>query len=365
LEGPRPILPEEYPGLLLLVNSVFHHGHIHQALPLLFNPENYHRLWVVFEDGKPVSHLGMICKDVRLGSVATRVAAYGCVCTYPEYRGRGHASRLLQAAFAASEAEGADLVMISGGRGLYRRAGCTNLGGIQVGRLRLEGVADASLTFHRFAGDITPFARLAEGEPVRWVRSEADWQILLTQDPLGSYHWERVWASREGQPVAYAILKVWDEHHHHAGHEHHDHPRAALAEWAGERQAVLAATRYACPDRTVGCTVPWHDREMRHLAFAGQEVKAETNGTGKVLNLPRLLSRIPGLPADLACSGDRERWVLTLADESLVLEGEAPGWLVWGHPEGKTDFLPAPGPLREALEGVFPLPRLCYGLNYV
>jgi predicted acetyltransferase len=52
----------------------------------------------VFADGIVVSHLDLYWKTIRIAGQQVEVAAIGQVCTLPEYRGRGLATSLLEAA---------------------------------------------------------------------------------------------------------------------------------------------------------------------------------------------------------------------------------------------------------------------------
>lgn len=359
MDGPRPIKPSEYEATLQLCNSIFHTpGGVQMGLPMLFGEDNRHHLWVVAADGKPVSHIGMAVRPAVIGPLRTRVATLGVVGTYPEYRGRGYASAILQATFDQAASEGADLVLISGGRGLYRRAGCAVVARTFSGEIapaRLPGRGPAPRLYD---GDTRPFAALSAAEPVHWVRDEADWQMLLGQNPLDKYDWIRAYVGTARRPVAYVVLK-----HHHGGQ------RLTMHEWAGDRRAALQAVRRLARER--GCTgiraqVPDTDTEMLQLLFGDTLPAPDDHGpTVKVVNLPALLAKLPGVPPKLACDGDRDRWVLSLGQEEWALEGDLPGWLVWGHPTGDTSWLPPAGPLRRALGRLFPLPRLPYGLNYV
>jgi predicted N-acetyltransferase YhbS len=52
----------------------------------------------VCADGIVVSHLDLYWKTIRVGGRRVEIAAIGQVCTLPEYRGRGLATGLLEAA---------------------------------------------------------------------------------------------------------------------------------------------------------------------------------------------------------------------------------------------------------------------------
>ena len=66
--------------------------------------------------------------SAAMPSEPTSQASVGSVCTHPDYRERGLATRLVEDALRICEQKEVALMLISGGRGLYRRQGCTDVG---------------------------------------------------------------------------------------------------------------------------------------------------------------------------------------------------------------------------------------------
>src|SRR5581483_7666368 len=122
-DGPRALKPNEWTQLDALVSAVFRPQMFHDY-PQLFNERNRHNLRIVAEDGKVVTHVGMIERPASLAGCRIDVACIGAVATYPDYRGKGFASQAFQDCCDKAAADGIDIMLISGGRGLYTRVGC-------------------------------------------------------------------------------------------------------------------------------------------------------------------------------------------------------------------------------------------------
>src|SRR5262249_46474734 len=126
-DGPRGLQADEWDQLNALVSTVFSRR-MFARFPQLFNEANRSNLRVVAEDGRVVSHVGMIQREASLAGCRVRVACVGAVATYEDYRGRGFASLAFQDACDKAADDGVDLMLISGGRGLYTRTGCRRVG---------------------------------------------------------------------------------------------------------------------------------------------------------------------------------------------------------------------------------------------
>src|SRR5947209_4184266 len=120
----RACRPEERDALLTLVNRVFAAGgDMGTAFPLLFGPDNLDGLRIVSGDQGPVAHVGVCIRPAVILGARLKVASIGAVCTDPAHRGGGLASALMADARRYARENGASLMLISGGRGLYRRLG--------------------------------------------------------------------------------------------------------------------------------------------------------------------------------------------------------------------------------------------------
>src|SRR5205085_1329432 len=130
------------PEVVRLANQVFRPrgGDMAAEYPLEFNVANCDQLRVIEVDGRLLSHVGLSIRDAFIGGSALRVASVGGVCTAPEHRGQGFASALMADAAQHARSCGAQLMLISGGRGLYHR-----LGYVTVGEFRRTSISEAGL----------------------------------------------------------------------------------------------------------------------------------------------------------------------------------------------------------------------------
>ncbi|HEX29105.1 TPA: GNAT family N-acetyltransferase, partial [Candidatus Poribacteria bacterium] len=99
IEGPRAARKDELEAVIALSNSVFRsrrEGDMGREFPTLFCEENCENLRIFLDDGKPVSLIGFTVRDIFIMGASIRVCNVGSVCTDPNYRGQGLATRLLE-----------------------------------------------------------------------------------------------------------------------------------------------------------------------------------------------------------------------------------------------------------------------------
>lgn len=82
-----------------------------------------HHIRLVLKDPKPVAHLAICLREIRLGDRMLRMAGFAEVATHPDRRGEGIAARLVQAGIDEARAMRADLVALFGTAGVYSGAG--------------------------------------------------------------------------------------------------------------------------------------------------------------------------------------------------------------------------------------------------
>jgi len=274
MEGPRACRPDELEGLRQLVNKVFRSGGescMFAEFPTLFTPENCERLRVFVDGGCPVSSINYVARQVVIYGNVLTVGSLGAVSTYEEYRGQGLATKLLEDTFAQMRREEVDVVLISGQRGLYQRAGCA-IGGHEVrfslDRAALERVSlPNGLTIAEATDDDIPaLIALHQQEPARFVRSPWDWRQFLkvcrltmrgVEPPFGV---RRCWiVSRNRHPLVYVVLSFGRDR---------QSPGAGIVECGGARWAVGAACRLLAERfdlRAVGGRVLPEDGEALEL----------------------------------------------------------------------------------------------------
>jgi hypothetical protein len=200
-----------------------------RTVPLLMRPAMVHRFAVAVAGDRVVSMVGSLPYRVRAGPFRYRAAGLGIVATRPDHRGSGLATRLLRMQYARLWAEGVDLVIISGDRGLYDRSGAAEAGWWQ--ELRLPAApAPPSLEVRLLSPqDGLEMARLWAMEPVTIDRSPAFWRLALRAVAIQGVR--RVVAV--GRPAAaYAVLDVVAEE-----------GQVRVRELAGSRRAALEAAQ--------------------------------------------------------------------------------------------------------------------------
>ena len=172
-----------------MVSTVFRPEMFHDY-PQLFNEANREHLRVVATGGKVVCHVGFTERPASLSGCRIDVACIGAVATLPEQRGRGYASAAFQDACERAAADGVDVMLISGGRGLYTRVGCRAVGrdwGFSLTpqtALRLAALPGVAGTAHYTLAPAGPpqigaLRALYQREPVRFLRPLEDWEMAF------------------------------------------------------------------------------------------------------------------------------------------------------------------------------------------
>ncbi|HLG51155.1 MAG TPA: GNAT family N-acetyltransferase [Chloroflexota bacterium] len=387
-EGPRPLRSDEWGQLEELVDSVFRPG-MFQQYPQLFCPENQQNLRVIVENGRVVSHVGMIERPASLLGCRIDVACIGSVATDPAYRGRGFASRLFQDCCDKAAADGVDIMLVSGSRGLYTRVGCRRVGRDLYFLLTAEEAAPArprpgdEVALRPLdAGWIPSLQALYEQEPVRFLRPREDWEKAFASQVVMARRAE-FWGVFAGATLlAYLIV--------HPPREMQQTPSdrflARVVEYAGDRAAIagaLPALRTHYQVEAIGIHVLGTDATLR----ARLEVMGLTGtlvpswGTLRVINFPSLMERCrPLLAGRLGAAAVRALrfeadnppgspaggFTIRCGPASLRLAD--PGALasyLFGDPEGGAVQPEGSPALAAELARALPLPALWYGINYV
>lgn len=345
------------------------------GFPLLFCAENAEQLRVIDREGEIVALVGICLREALLLGTPLRVASIGAVCTDPAHRAQGLASRLMADARAHAVTSGADLMLISGGRGLYHRLGYVTVGRFSRYQVSSKETSAAVEVAECRPEDLAAVRALHAGEPIRFRRSLDDWERLLA---AGMLICERatLWVVRcAGRPIAYlAVQRPRPQKDGRSG-------RANAEEYAGDRWAIAEAAPAVA--RSMGADVlevfgPSGDLALAtHAAARGWAVQGRSfPGTVGVLRPRELLAALgPWIeerlgPRDAA----RLRVHVTETDTRLEVDGESytlesPGplaaLLFGGDTEEARAIPPLTGRVGALLEALFPMPLLAYGYNFV
>jgi GNAT superfamily N-acetyltransferase len=374
LEGPRAARFDELPAVVEMSNTVFGQGAPHDMgrwFPTLFCRENLGHLRVFVDDGRPVALAGYTLERVVVPGASFVAALVGSVCTLASHQGRGLGSRLMEDCTAAARAEGASVLLISGGRGLYRRMGAIDAGRYATVKVPRGAMPDAPAAGRRSVrewriSDVPRMSELQRAEPVRFERTEDQLMAYLRTGRV-SCRPCRTWvACAPGEPARVEAYLCVQE-----SRETPEGRIISVQEFGGSRGTVLESLASILQemgaDRAeIDCL--GSDQELPRLAASRglTTVARGFQGTVKAIDPPRLLpalKRFAGPTVTVWASA--EGFTVRLGTESFDVRGldEVTAFL-FGSVE-RQPLMPGPGPLRAALESGFPIPLPDYGLTYI
>lgn len=370
MEGPRALRRDEVDSLAELVDTVFgggRPGSMFGWFPQYFGEKNVENHFVFVDGGRVVSHFGMMPHWASIAGCRVRVACVGAVGTYEAYRGRGLATQLMDAACAQAIADGVDFLLISGGRGLYLRAGAAFVGCDHTGAVSRESAdrlrSDRLLVDELTEQDLPACKAAQETRPAHFVRDLEEWAGLYCAR-VAQCRNVRFYAVREKGRLR-GCLVVSDTDHEGVGR---------LVEFAGESNAIAGAlgplmerSRW----RGLELRLQTGDRDLKsRLEDAGAEFRPTAHtGTLLLLRFTPLMERLrPHFRAQLGAgradrlSFDQRGDLLVFADdlETVAVNRAQAAQAVFGSPDAPTPFSP-----DGALAPAFPIPTLCYGMSYV
>jgi hypothetical protein len=374
IDGPRGTKIEELDDVCELVNKVFN-WHMRDNFPTLFCKENLDNLRIIKVDEKAVSHFGFVVRDMIINGCKISVGNVGAVCTDENHRKKGYAWSILDDAIVKYRADGVDMLLVSGGRGLYIQHGCTHAGKVSSYAInRGTPVPSAKVVSKAYTiEDLPAWSMLYRNEPVRFQRPYNDFQVLTTSGV--EFRTNRllrsIWSG--DQIVAYAVVDK---------HKHEDIEYLGINEYAGSRKAILGAIPQWIEEFSVsGCsvTVPTFDRELKWLldSMGLESSYRATGGTMVIINFPQLCMRLMPLFEELIGTSTAQALSFSERDGSCVIgfDGDEVVFddahdivrVIFGDPPGleKPTNIPAQGKLLDVIKAIFPVPRPEYGLSYI
>lgn len=367
MDGPREVRPEEIGGVIELLNDCFgfHRYDRDYEFAGLRRPVMQGGRAIV-QEGRPVSYIFAHDAEFSIYGDRTRVSSIGCVCTREDQRNQGFAGTILRHHIERLAAENVRLMIVSGGRSLYRRHHCAPAGLAYRVRLPSESLPPAppGLALRRVLLDEwTTLAPFYAAEPAHFIRPADLAQNLC-------FWWDTQRSTiclieREGRPVAYAVLNA------HRNRE----DGVWVGEYAGSRTALMEALPLFAEVGGAPIITIEPLRQDAELLYqcARRGLAGEwctISGTIRIINLPGLMAdlgdyvaaRLPECDRSrLSFAQDGETCAFRLGDERVELDLSAAARLVCGSPDAPQ----IPGDLGRALSAIFPLPTISPGLNYV
>jgi N-acetylglutamate synthase-like GNAT family acetyltransferase len=380
IEGPRAAKIEELPQIVKLTSWIFgfekHGVYLDKVFPHVLCEENIENLRVIVSDGKVVSHLAIWEGWLHFYSNWLKAGLIGCVCTHPDYRMKGYASSLVKDAFAKLSRDYVDLVMVSGVRSLYSRAGCVEAGIIYDYHVPLNTFKDLvthldGLKVESYDEDKTlDLIELYQREPIRFRRSFEEFKLFASRAFLAEVEALSVFVSyRMDRPASYAALVKGFFN------------SLTVVEYAGSRIAVLKTLYDASKTlkvKHVRLPVPYGDWELiTLLEESGLKPKtSQAPASLAILNpavftdkiRPYIEERL-GVKADFKATAHNDGVEVYMFGERVRFEDpRAFPILVFGRPEtihnpDAIDFDSTSIP--QVFRRAFPIPSFNYGLNFI
>lgn len=388
-DGPRLIRREELIDSIRLSRLCFGGPEIENEEQIVadYVPPRRGGTYAFVHARKPVSQIYIAHDRIKMYDGTIRTGGIGGVCTHPDYRRQGLASRLLEHCTQQLVNEGARLMLISGDERIYMRAGNVFQGKYMYFSIKPEQgnpwrLPPADLVFRRAnRADALLCSQLYQAEPVHFVRRKSDFSSALNDPMENTYiHADQWIIERAGRAVAYLFLGInWG-----------DSPGSGIrhvGEYAGSRAALadaLPALITTSRLQELTWPVPWQDVELiqslQDRGFAGNMRNLDGH-TLRIINFPGFMEDLrPILRARVDAKllrglrfeqsgpllggvGD-DRYTMVRGSDRLELDGARMTHLVMGNANSQAEPIHAPGALAEVIPALFPLPSFLPGLNY-
>ena len=391
-DGPRLVRREERVDSVKLFRLCFGGPEItgeEEKILAEYVPPRRGGTYALFHENKPVSQIGIFHDQIKLYDGTIRTGSIGGVCTHPDYRRQGLATRLMEHCTEQLVKEGARLMLISGDNSVYMRLGNVFQGkymyfSIKPGQGNAWRSTPIDLAIRKATdADALLCSQLYQAEPVHFIRHKSDFSTALHDPAVNLYIHADPWiVERDGQPVAYLFLGIpW----HLQGKP--DSGIRQVGEYAGSRVALADALHVLMTTgdiRDLTWPVAWQDVELIQLlqdsGYEGTMAPLEGH-TLRSIDFPNFMKDLrPILQARLDRNllrglrfeqsgpllggiGD-DRYVIARGSDRLELDGAGMTRLVMGDANSQAEPIHAPGVLAEMVSALFPLPSFLPGLNY-
>ncbi len=369
-EQPQSIQKHELNELISLLNYIFRAdgGDMGKDYPRHLGENNLENIRVIKQEGQIVAHVAASIRPVSLAGIQTKVAGIGAVATHPEARGYGFASILMQDAIQRCTEQGADIMLISGDLGIYRRLHAEECGQFPVFEISEEDLRPQS-GFSLIPVDSTHIDiinLLLEQKTTRYMLPQEDLEALEQCRHVmdRSSDW---WIILYGDtPTGFGVV-------------HADEQKVDLLEWAGHPNALQYAAyqwlhHYGAP------SLHYITHEAHQIPLHWQACITDWRafeGTVLMLHTYRFMRQAQDLLSQrlgeetlnaLKFDCGMQQMAISLGEEILELKngGEVVQFL-FGHPMRNIleEKLPGTSALKSILQKGFPLPLVWYGLGYV
>lgn len=301
------------------------------SFPPIFSPGISHS-YGAWDQDKLVSFMGFVPFSIQTRGARLNIYSIGSVCTDPDYRGQRLAGSLLEQCIRHGEASGAALILISGGRSLYTRAGSRLFG--RAFRFRLDpgsieplrAVTGKQVRIRAMQPqDLFHLQKLMEQREAGYVTTASELNKLLGASAYSNVirlEQQVLVAEEDGVLTAFAIIAV-------PGTVMTPSRESTLVEWGGSPEAAALVIAEAISSFNLSALtipLPWQDKELAALIQSAGITPEyiQNEGTVYVVSGPQLLRQLaPVLPEGLIqADGEHGPYRLTLNNEALELDDE-------------------------------------------
>ena len=339
--------------------------------PLLYAESNLPNFRIICYESKPVSGVGIHITDALCLGHTFRIGSVGSVCTYSAHRGKGLATMLMFDAESHMRRADVDLVIVSGGRGLYRRINYEPAGLEKHYAVPAE-ISPPRMTWREAAdSDVYVLASIYSRKPVRFRRSLDDFKSTLAafrfQARAGPGR--TVIAKTDGRVVAYlsALVRRRD-----------DTKALETSETGGDPRSVVNLAAALAADEGVksfDLAVPGAHEDLSIVCGRRgfSEIERPASGTFKLLDPAGFVDKMRPLIAERAGTQFAKSLEVgnlagggsfRLNGERLDVSKEAELLRLIFEPGWRTEELDS-GQLGALMGAAFPLPMIMPGFNFI
>jgi predicted N-acetyltransferase YhbS len=347
------------------------------AFPQIFSA-GLNQSMAAFEAGKLIAFMGLVPNIINIGHAQLQIHCLGSVCTDPEYRGKGHASLILEQIYSFIKQSGSCLLLVSGDRTLYTRSGCRKFGAIKHysitehdAEIFHQSNKNNSINFRLFeTKDAFPFYQLRKNNSVNYEESLFSLGQLIDSEAVASIaklnHKVYV-AELDGKLIASVIVAVQANLVSQA--------EPFIVEWNGIASVAVSLIAYAMQQLSlskINLYSPWHEVDM-HEALAGVSFSANQNsGTVKITDsmklweqpLPHLIEKNSNAAhvIELLESEDQETICLSVLGKAVQISYDEFVALLF-NPDAN---VPSLKPFKSVIDRLFPIAfPYTAGLHYI
>lgn len=380
--GPRSARISELESIISLADSVFkpRGRSMGEVFPVLFSSENLHNLRIVASEKRPVSLMGILVNELSFYGYKIKIASIGSVCTAPEHRRKGLATKLFHNVQKYLKQRHVPVMLISGRRGLYKRGGCCEFGIVydfNLSEIRRRTKSLQIRVEEYKPCELDSILRLYQREPVRFLRKREEIEkIMEVLSVSQSVFWSKLILIKQNNLVTAYMLLVREE-------EDSAEP-VQVFEYAGNRDHLvrsisLIKDKFLREEWNFLWSVPHQDKEliqkMQQMSIPAR-VGTVRDHTIKILNFPELMISLSGyiaerIEGDFSYQESPEGFIIRKGKDNhckqFIFEDlNTLHFFIFGRRRKRGNMKYKGDPeLLEELNKCFPLPTILPGMNYI